>query len=204
VTAVCEYARTTVWVDGIGFTRMYWMPKADNVQIVFAKPMSAVAIGAERAGQTYLMLVDLYEGDVLYEGWVDEYAADERLTVKCTYRDMKRHTRHSIFGYKEGKFCMIEQSFSCAYRHTYISALTPYLFMEALAVGDRQEALSYLSQELQSDFDALLSYVGEVREVRRPPRACAVTEVGVVDGEGKGKIFACEMQEVIVDVRRIE
>lgn len=203
VTAVCERDRTQVWVDGAS-TRLYVLPSGDSVGVQFAAPLSAVAVAVRRGERTYLLLASLYEGEPLYDGWVDGYALSDKLMVECTFDDMKRHTRRRVFGYKDGKFGLIEQSFSCAYRHTFIPALTPYLFLEAVAVGDHEEAKGYLCGDLAEDYDALLKYVGAVDRVRKPPFACDLADVGVVDEKGVGRVFRFDSDEgVIADVREI-
>ena len=204
VTAVCERSQTSVWVDGAD-SRLYMLPRGKDVELTVSAALTAVAVAVKREEQCYLVLVSLYEDAVLYEGWVDAYSLGDRLTVDCTFDDMKRHARHRVFGYKEGRFDLLVQSFTCAYAHAYIPTLVPYLFAEALLVGDREEAQSYLVDDLRADFEALCDYIGEVTFVRRPPIPCAPCDVGIVDAKGHGKTFAFELDEdKIADVRLIE
>ena len=204
VTAVCESAYTNVWIDGLS-SRLLMLPRGEDAEVDISVELSAAVVAVKRGERRYLALVALYEDEVLYDGWVRDYRLDDRLTVECTYEDMKRHTRTGVYGYIDGKFGLIEQSFTCAYSHTYISALVPYLFAEALAVGNEEEAKDYLTEELKNDFASLKDYVGAVTYVRRPPVACAACDVGLVDASGVGRILSFEMEgDRIKDVRVVE
>ena len=201
VTAVCEPTCTNVWIDGLN-SRLMVLPRGEDAEVRIVNELSAAAVAVKRGEKRYLMLTALYEDDVLYEGWADEYAIDDRLTVKCTYADMKRHTRQGVYGYIDGKFGLIEQSFTCASAHTFIPMLVPYLFAEALAVGDDEEAIGYLTDDLKEDYSALKAYIGTVSYVRRPPIPAENTDVGIVDASGRGKVLTCEMADAyITDVR---
>ena len=204
VTAVCEARRTTVWVDSLS-SRLYVLPSGEEVEVRFAPALSAVLFDVSQRGAHYVVLASLYEGEIMYEGWTDGYTLGDTLEVECTFADMKRHTRIDVLGYRDGSFGRLARSFTCAYLHAYISALTPYLFCEAIAVGDVEEARSYVSDALVPDFDNLLSYVGEVKAVRCPPVGHEASDVGVVDAEGKGQILRFEMEgDKICDVRCLD
>ena len=201
VTAVCERHCTNVWVEGTS-SALYVLPRGEEVDVQIVEALSAVSFAVRREGRVYVVLVALYEDDVLYEGWVDDYSIDERLTVKCTFADMKRHIRQRVYGYVDGQFGLIEQSFTCASAHAYIPMLTPYLFAEALLVGAEDEAQGYLCEELLRDYHALREYVGTVAYVRRPPVSASQTDVGIVDDKGVGRVLSFAMEgDLIADVR---
>ena len=205
VTATCEANRTAVWLDGGADAHYYLLPQADDAEVRFSPSLLAVAVAAKRGERRYLIVLQLVDGNVLYEGWVDEFAIGDELEVVCTFEDMKKHTRRSVYGYRGADFCLYAHTFSCANAHTYIDTLVPYLFAEALCVGATDEARGYLSADLADDFDMLLDYIGPVVAVRRPPIHTAEPAVGIVGETGRGNAFVFEMTDGrIADVRRLD
>ena len=204
LTASCEASRTVAWLERATEQSMLLLPAGEDVEIAFSASMLAVAVCVVRRGGRYLAVLALPTAEVLYEGAVDEYALGDTLEVVCTLEDMRRHTIRTTWGYRGADFCTLAQSFTCANAHTYTPKLVPYLFAEALAAGDREEARGYLTAELAASLDALLGYVGEVSRVDYPPVACGPYDVGVVSAE-EGRVFAFEMEgDKIADVRRVQ
>lgn len=196
---------THVWWDSQNEQRLWMLPEGQGGSILFSSAMAAALVAMEIGDRRHLLCWSLLDGAVLFSGVADEYVFADDLTVVCTYADMRRHTCTRHYGYRNAEFCMYAQTCTCTNAHAYIPSLTPYLFAEALAVGEREEAMGYLNQPLRSDFDALLSYIGEVTEVRRPPVASGPWDVGLVDATGQGRVFRFDMQDdQIVDVRQIE
>ena len=194
MTVVREPLYTTVWLDGTE-SAMWVLPAAEDAAIVQSDALMALAVDLRIDVGHYLFVVSAVDNATLYEGRVERFAMSDRLEVVCTYADMKGHTRTQVFGYREGAFCMLAQTFTCTRAHIYTEDWAPYLFAEALAVGDTEEAKTYLSEELQVRFSDLLRYLGAVRRVCTPPSGAAgPRDVGIVREDGVGRVVHFEME----------
>lgn len=202
VSVLSEPDRTTVWLEGSQSYCTY-LPPLRDAAICYSATLRAVAVfGALCAAQDenplYGCLCSL-QGEVLFAGAGAEFSLQDQWVATCAYADMRRHTRTTQYGYRDGVFCTLAHTFACKSAHTYIPKLRPFLFAEALAIQDTQEALSYLSPSLRTDWSALSSYLGPVASVISPPYLLPDDQVAWVDADGQGKRFAFTLQDDLID-----
>ena len=185
-----------LWIEGEGGSLMRPVPHAvSSWRLVSLAPLSALAVEGKVGNKYWLVVADVYTLEVLYEGLVDKWSAQDSLEVVCTLDDMRLHRVQRRLGYREGVWCTLAHICTCTDDHVYIPKLLPYLFAEALAVGAMEEARSYLSPSLASAWEDLLAYVGEVEGVEIPP----VGEgVGVLQG-GVGRLLRVTVGQEGID-----
>ena len=207
-TVLDEVSRAVLWWERGEDTHCLWLPALHQAQIEVSQGMAAVLVYGratrplDASNPLFGVLVDM-AGAVLYRGYAASFALDEQLVVECAYEDMRRHRCTRRWGYREGDFCILEQMYRCASTHTCISTLVPYLFAEALAVGDEAEARTYLCADLDACWDELRRYVGSIATLDSPPWLLPDNVVAWADAQGIGKRFAFTLRDgAIADVAR--
>ena len=209
VSVLAEEGRTAIWYEG-DQTRCWYVPLLREAVVGYSSALQAVAVYGEEfdphddANPRYALLTSL-AGQVLYADRGVSFVLDDQWLVTRAYMDMRKHRRQTRWGYRDGIFCTLAHTFQCFDAHTYIATLVPYLFAEALLVGDAEEARSYLSPDLAAQWTALRAYVGEVVSLDGPPYLLPDEVVAWSDEQGRGKRFAFTMAgDKIDDVRRLD
>lgn len=109
---------------------------------------------------------------LLYERTADiiEITA-EGIKITDIYKDMLEHSIVCTVNPVCTPQCIskvVESKWSSL---NYSNELIPYMFLEALKINAEEECLSYLSEELKSDFENVKSYFGQIDEIRPPKYA---------------------------------
>ena len=198
---LCRSPGMTLWIEGAEGGVAIALPFGES-SLSYHEEFLAWTVEQKRENGAYLLVASI-EGEVLFRGLCTDYRLADTLCVSCTYADLRRHQIEKTYGYRNGEFVMIEQRCIGRNEHICISSL-PRLFLEALAVGEREEARGYLTAELAASEEDLWRYVGEIESVLEPYGKAPKGSIAAV-GEGIGKLFLFTVEgERIADVQRIE
>ena len=122
--------------------------------------------GMTSASERYLLaLLSTDKWRVLHELTADDI--DIRSDCIITRELIADMRRHEIVSTITPESTTRQYNITC--RHTYIEQLVPYLFLEALLIGDDREAASYLSPPMGADIERMREFAGKYDTVVCPP-----------------------------------
>ena len=202
VSVVREKNDTVVWLEGSRSMCCY-LPPLDTATIDFSAALGVGVYGAvcqprDAANPSYGVLLTL-DGQVLWQGAGNDFALDGRWMTQCAYADMRAHTVRRYYVLRDGRLAIDEQMCQCTNAQSFISAVVPYLFVEALAVGDYDEARGYLSAPLAVQWNDVLAYMGGVAALDAPPYLLPDDQVACAGPNGEGKRFAFRVVDGKID-----
>ena len=204
ISVVAERDATAVWLEGHQLSLCLYLPLLAAATIAFSSALGAAAVYGPRVAPRcahnpqYGVLLDM-GGQVLWQGDGVDFALAERWMVQCAYADMRGHAVQRHYAFVHGILALDEQMCRCTYAQPTTLALVPHLFVEALLVGDEEEARGYLSPPLAAQWQQVRDYVGTVASLDVPPYLLPDDQVAWADAEGKGKRFAFSVVDGRID-----